>query len=139
MVKPIIFQTTFWSSKLRYSKTDSKKLYKTTTNICGDRKINPPPEHTKDKKLADEFLCFFTDKTETIRKILVFFQFINHRYVACKLESLESFTDSEIRDLLAKVKNKKCDLDLLLTNLTLNYTKSLVDVLCTLLNEFPEQ
>ena len=49
--------------------TYSKKLYKIVTEITGQNKQNPLPESTSDQQLAKDFVAFFLNKIQNIRKL----------------------------------------------------------------------
>ena len=60
----------FTHNLVNTNNTDTKKLYKTITEITGQNKKNPLPESTTDQQLAKDFVTFFFNKNTEHKKTM---------------------------------------------------------------------
>ena len=101
------------SNRVLKAKGNNKELYQITTELCGHRKLNPMLNSTSNNVLADEFLDFFINKTETIRSNLKGHQ--KYQPAKCSVkENLNTFNpllQTEILGIIGLVKAKLCELD----------------------------
>ena len=81
-------------------------------NITGMTKVNPLPETTSDKELADKFVNFFYSKIVDIRNNLdVFDKYEPTRRETSYILEFQPVTCAEVRKILASMTNKSCELD----------------------------
>ena len=93
-------------------KNNTKKLYKLITSITGTTKVNPFPEATSDKELADKFANFFYNKVLNIRNNLdVFDKYEPVKREPSYISEIQPMTSAEVRKVLADMTNKSCELD----------------------------
>ena len=103
----------YMTDKVLKSKGNSKELHRIVTELCGDRKQNPLPDHNNDKSLASEFLDFFINKIETIRNNL------DHhakykppkRTITHPLSNFTPIDQKELQAIVNHMKPKSCELD----------------------------
>ena len=96
--------------------TDTKKHYKTITEITSQKKKNPLPESTTDQQLAKDFETFFFNKIQNIRKLFKGM----HKYTpkpnnTPHLEGFLTLTDVEIYKTILGMPSKSCKLNILPT------------------------
>ena len=91
-------------------------------------KVNPLPEHSSSKALADEFGQYFMKKINTIRDNFDdsdnAFEYDN-AFTGTPLTSFKSLSENELNTIVAKAASKSCELDPIPSNLL----KSCMDVL----------
>ena len=110
------------------SNADTKKLYKTITEITGQNKKNPLPESTIDQQLAEDFVTFFFNKTQNIRNLFKGM----HKYTpktnyTLQLEGFATQTDEEIYKTyqnLLRVPSKSFKLNILPTTFLKKYSNT---------------
>ena len=103
-------QNTYWKSKVKDSRGNSKKLWKTLNGVLGkDRKISTP---SKDLT-ADDFLKAFTEKIEGVRQFTSSAPYPKFDQDKCSSSLLEfESVDAEyITRLIRTSTNKNCSLD----------------------------
>ena len=93
-------------------KINTKKLYKSISNITGTTKVNPLPETASDKELADKFAIYFYNKIAKIRNKLDVFDKYEpaSREISC-ISEFQPVTCAEVRKVLVGMTNKSCELD----------------------------
>ena len=124
------------SKKINESKKDTKQLFHLVNNITMSRAPNPMPERKPDAQLATEFVSFFLNKIEEIRR-----QFQNaNQYVpevntsVPKLQELQPLTEEEIEKEICSMNNKTCELDAIPTHLIKNILPAALKTITKIVN-----
>ena len=96
--------------------TDSKKLYKTVTELAGQNKQNPIPESISDQQLGEDFAASFFNKIQNIRKLFKG----THTYTprpndTPHLDRFSTLTDEKIYKTTLRMPSKSGELDTITT------------------------
>ena len=115
----------FIHNQVNTNNTDTKTFYKTVTEITSQNKMNPLPESATDQQLAKDFVTFFFNRIQNIRK---FFKGM-HKHTpkmndTTQLEGFSTLTDEEIYKTILGMPSKSCKLDILSTTFLKKYSNT---------------
>ena len=111
------FQKQSISKRVLDCKKDTKELFCLVNKLTGNTTQNPLPPNKTDEELAEDFAKLFLSKIEKIRET-----FINiPAYKAAqhdtpKFASFHPLTEMEVCTVIMNMKNKHCELDIILTS-----------------------
>ena len=95
---------------------NTKKLYYLVSYLTRSETENPMPPGKMDDKLAEEFSEFFMQKIKTIRDGLEHHLLYTPRDTGIlRLETFKQVLQSDVKQVISKMKTKSCELDVLPT------------------------
>ena len=94
----------------------TKKLYSLVSYLTGLEIENPMLPGKMDGKLAEEFAEYFMQKIKTIRDGLEYHPLYTLRDTGIpELETFKQVSESDVKQVISKMKTKSCELDILPT------------------------
>ena len=119
---------------------DTKKLYKTITEISGQNKKNLLPESATDQQQAEDFATFFFNKIQNIRKLFNGM----HKYTpktndTPHLEGFSTMTDDEIYKTIMGMPSKSCELNILPTTFFKKILKHCIHSIAKIVNLWSQE
>ena len=132
-------KSTYFTNKVKESKDDPKALFRLTRNMMGNSGDKILPVHTCKRKLANDFIAFFTNTILNIRSELGLTDthiggLVTNCFSGVPLNTFMDATEAEIWNIIKLSPVKSCELDPLPTWLLKECKAELVPLITDIVN-----